>query len=174
MSLLPSSPDISLDDFDESSETANLLQIMVASSNENQQQPKRKRDNKSVKKALSLPMEIVETKKSRNSSKSFHKLPTALCFYVWTRHIHSTPHEVYLHQLTTHELKIRLSAILSIHSAKISEILWKRKKSEENASSDVLVLVEDTFIAEHIADGEMMTVDLEIKADGNFRLVLEF
>jgi hypothetical protein len=144
---------------------------MTASSNENPL-AKRKRDNKSIKKA-SL-MELAETKKARNSIKSFHKSPNALCFYVWTRNIHSTPHEVYLQQLTTHELKIRLATILSIHPTRISEVLWKRKKSEDDVGSDVLVLVEDTFIAEHIADGEMMTVDLEIKADGNIRLVLEF
>ena len=40
--------------------------------------------------------------------------------------------------------------------------------------SDVLVLVEDTFISEHILDGEMMTVDWEMKVDGNLRLILEF
>lgn len=171
MSLIPSSPDVTLTDFDEPIDTANLLHLMATSSNENQQ-TKRKRDSKSLKKIS--PIELVETKKSRNNSKSFQKLPTALCFYVWTRHIHSTPHEVYLHQLTAHELKVRLGAILSIHPAKISEILWKRKKSEDDVGNDVLVLVEDTFIAEHIADGEMMTVDLEIKADGNLRLVLEF
>lgn len=101
------------------------------------------------------------TKKSRNGG-------AALCFYVWTRHIHSQPHEVLLDQLTTHDLKLKLGQVLSIHPSRISEILWKKKKS------DVLVLVEDTFISEHIVDGEMMTVDLEIKADGNLRLVLEF
>lgn len=145
---------------------------MSGSSNKNSQ-PKRKRDNKIIKNES--PLQVSEGKKPRNNtSKNSNKAPNVLCFYVWTRHIHSTPHEVYLQQLTTYELKIRLGAILSIHPARISEVLWKRKKSEDDISSEVLVLVEDTFITEHIADGEMMTVDLEIKVDGNLRLILEF
>lgn len=162
---MPSSPDVSLDDFDDASlmnlMTPNTTATTTSAAATTSPQSKRKRatTDKATKKEAAAMMDIdTTTKKSR----------TALCFYVWTRHIHSTPHEVHLEQLTTHDLKAKLGAVLSIHPSRISEVLWKRKKS------DVLVLVEDTFIAEHIVDGEMMTVDLEIKADGNLRLVLEF
>lgn len=167
---IPSSPEVMMEDFDKSEAAANLIN-MIASTTNGSTQPKRKRDIKGVTKKTSS-MRLIETKKSRN--KILTTTPSTLCFYVWTHHQFSTPHEVYLENLTTYDLKIKLSAILSIHPAKISEILWKRKKTTGGFSTDVLVLVEDIFIAEHISDGEMMTVDLEAKTDGNFRLVLEF
>lgn len=166
---IPSSPDVMLEDFDESEAATNLIN-MIASSN-GSGQPKRKRDTKSANKKSNATRSL-EHKKSR--SKLVTTTPTSLSFYVWTRHQFSTPHEVYLQNLTTYDLKIKLSAILSIYPAKIAEILWKQKKPNGGFNSDVLVLVEDTFISEHISDGEMMTVDLEPKTDGNYRLVLEF
>ncbi|GAA5813759.1 hypothetical protein MFLAVUS_007246 [Mucor flavus] len=166
---IPSSPDTMMEDFDESEAATNLIN-MIASSTNGSTQSKRKREMKGVtKKSSSMRM---SDKKSR--SKLLTSAPSTLCFYVWTRHQFNTPHEVYLENLTTYDLKIKLSAILSIHPAKIAEILWRRKKTNVDFNSDVLVLVEDTFITEHIADGEIMTVDLEAKTDGNFRLIIEF
>lgn len=166
---IPSSPDTMMEDFDELEAATNLIN-MIASSTNGSTQSKRKRDMKGVtKKSSSMRM---SNKKSRN--KLLTSAPSTLCFYVWTRHQFNTPHEVYLEHLTTYDLKIKLSAILSIHPAKIAEVLWRRKKTNVDFNSDVLVLVEDTFITEHITDGEMMTVDLEAKTDGNFRLIIEF
>lgn len=189
---VPSSPDITLDDFDEITSSNQLFNIMaplpVTASSPNHTQSsatsstttKRKRLNDNTKASKK-----GEGRKAARNNLDSKKSPVitnsspALSFYVWTRHVHSTPHEICLEQLTTYDLRMKLGEVLTIHPARISEILWRRKKSNEQHevtthSSDVLVLVEDTFIAEHIVDGEMMTVDLEIKADGNLRLVLEF
>lgn len=101
--------------------------------------------------------------------------PSVLSFYVWTQNFSSTPREIFLDSFTTQNLKLKLAAVLSVHPSRISEILWRKKRNnEEEKMSDVLVLVEDTFISEHILDGEMMTVDWEMKVDGNLRLILEF
>lgn len=98
---------------------------------------------------------------------------TVLTFYVWTVNFNSSPQEIVLETFKTQNLKSKLAQVLDIHPARISEILWHRKKQTQD-ESDVLVLVEDTFIEEHISDGEMMTVNWEMKTDGSLRLILEF
>jgi hypothetical protein len=133
--------------------------------------PKRKRsasDQPNKQQSLSL------MKKQRKITTT-GPFPSVLSFYVWTQNYSSTPREVFLDSFTTQNLKLKLAAILSVHPSRISEILWRKKRNnEEEKMSDVLVLVEDTFISEHILDGEMMTVDWEMKVDGNLRLILEF
>lgn len=100
---------------------------------------------------------------------------TVLRFRVWTQDFSSVPREICLDSFTTQNLKVKLAAVLSVHPSRISEILWRKKRTNEQEKiSDVLVLVEDTFISEHILDGEDMTVDWEMKVDGNLRLILEF
>ncbi|KAG1462618.1 hypothetical protein G6F46_004517 [Rhizopus delemar] len=85
---------------------------------------------------------------------------------------------VSLEYLTREDLKTKLSTILSLHPSRISEILWKKKRSStlesKKSADDMLVLVEDPFIAEHILDEETILVDWEIKPDGYVRLILEF
>jgi hypothetical protein len=181
---VPSSPDITLDDFDEVTSSNQLFNIMapLPATTTAIKGPtgttKRKRTNDSNKKKATTTTEIRKAARnidSTTSKKSPIITTPALSFYVWARHIHSTHHKICLEQLTTYDLRMKLGQVLAIHPARISEILWRKKKSEQHeTSSDVLVLVEDTFIAEHIVENEMMTVDLEIKADGNLRLVLEF
>ncbi|KAL0142167.1 CP2 transcription factor-domain-containing protein, partial [Mucor lusitanicus] len=98
---------------------------------------------------------------------------TVLRFRVWTQDFSSVPREICLDSFTTQNLKVKLAAVLSVHPSRISEILWRKKRTNEQEKiSDVLVLVEDTFISEHILDGEDMTVDWEMKVDGNLRLIL--
>lgn len=101
--------------------------------------------------------------------------PSVLSFRVWTQNFASAPREIFLDSFTTQNLKLKLANVLSVHPSRISEILWRKKRTnEQEKASDVLVLVEDTFISEHILDGENMTVDWEMKVDGNLRLILEF
>lgn len=47
-------------------------------------------------------------------------------------------------------------------------------KESEKKNNDMLVLVEDNFVAEHISDEEIICVDWEIKSDSYVRLILEF
>ncbi|KAI8643727.1 CP2 transcription factor-domain-containing protein [Parasitella parasitica] len=133
--------------------------------------PKRKRsasDQPSKQQALS----VVKKQRKVSTAAPF---PSVLSFYVWTQNFSSTPREVFLDSFTTRNLKLKLAAVLAVHPSRISEILWRKKRTnEQEKMSDVLVLVEDTFISEHILDGEMMTVDWEMKVDGNLRLILEF
>lgn len=195
LSEIPTSPDILLEDFEDiaSGQALNLMapltglnntiatttsEASLNKTNNNNSNNRRKRTtiDKSAKKGRDKSTSGNSGKRARTMDESPTIPSSGLTFYIWTRHVHSTPQEICLEQLTTHNLKMKLGQVLCIHPARISEILWKRKRTTEQQenSSDVLVLVEDTFISEHIVDGEMMTVDLEIKADGNLRLVLEF
>lgn len=195
LSEVPTSPDILLEDFDDitSGQELNLMAPLTGvtdttttatsessftKSNSCNSNTRRKRttNDKIAKKGRDKSNSGSSGKRARTMEDSPTIPSSGLTFYIWTRHVHSTPQEICLEQLTTHNLKMKLGQVLCIHPARISEILWKRKRAAEQqeSSSDVLVLVEDTFISEHIVDGEMMTVDLEIKADGNLRLVLEF
>ncbi|RCI04794.1 grainyhead-like, partial [Rhizopus stolonifer] len=163
---VPTSPDITLDDLD------NLSEILVSA-------------DKMVPPLLNPTTQTVSTKRKRSSSEqegrhvkhkpllSNTKPPFVLSFYVWSRHFQGTPKEVFLESFTAQDLKIKLANVLFIHPNRISEILWRKKRPTQD-TSEVLVLVEDTFVSEHILDGEMMTVDWEMKTDGNLRLVLEF
>ncbi|GAN06282.1 cp2 transcription factor protein [Mucor ambiguus] len=130
--------------------------------------PKRKRS------ASDQPNKQQLMKKQRKVN-TVAPFPTALTFRVWARDLAGTPHDIFLDSFTTQNLKVKLAAVLSVHPSRISEMLWRKKRTnEQEKASDVLVLVEDTFIAEHIPDGENMTVYLEMKVDGNLRLILEF
>ncbi|KAI7907523.1 CP2 transcription factor-domain-containing protein [Cokeromyces recurvatus] len=96
---------------------------------------------------------------------------TALQFYVWTRDFPHVPREVSLDLCTTENLKVKLAHLLFIHPSKISEMLWRKKQP---LTSDIFVLIEDTFITEHILDGEMIVLNWEMKTNGDIRLILEF
>jgi hypothetical protein len=164
---IPSSPDITLD------ELGNLSDIVVIPEQKlPSAMPMAKRRRVSAGQPHHLETKStteVVTKKRKSSSSS------VLSFYVWARNFQGSPREVFLETFTTQNLKTQLAAILSIHHTKISEILWRRKRTDKDeTANDVLVLVEDTFVSEHILDGEMMTVDWELKEDGKLRLVLEF
>ncbi|KAI9473841.1 MAG: CP2 transcription factor-domain-containing protein [Benjaminiella poitrasii] len=99
----------------------------------------------------------------------------ALHFFVWTYDFPHLPRQVVLDSCTTQDLKLKLAGLLFIHPSKISEMLWRRKRTAEDSNSnDVLVLIEDAFITEHILDGEMITLNWGVKADGDIRLILEF
>lgn len=93
-----------------------------------------------------------------------------LTVYVWTRHFNTSPKQVLLYKLTMHHLKIKLASFLSVAISRITEVVWHRKKSEE----EIFVLVDDSFISEHIANGDVITVNWELKSDGNLRVILEF
>ncbi|KAL9559146.1 hypothetical protein MBANPS3_000550 [Mucor bainieri] len=130
--------------------------------------PKRKRS------ASDQPnkQQLMKKQRKGNTTTPF---PTVLTFRVWNQDFASVPREIFLDSFTTQNLKVKLAAALSVHPSRISEILWRKKRTNEQEKvSDVLVLVEDTFISEHILDGENMTVDWEMKVDGNLRLILEF
>lgn len=131
--------------------------------------PKRKRS------ASDQPNKQQLMKRQRKGNTTATPFPTVLSFRVWTQDFASAPREIVLDSFTTQSLKVKLAAVLSVHPSRISEILWRKKRTNEHEkASDVLVLVEDTFISEHILDGENMTVDWEMKVDGNLRLILEF
>ncbi|KAK4519170.1 Lipase 5 [Mucor velutinosus] len=130
--------------------------------------PKRKRS------ASDQPNRQQLVKKQRKANTTA-PLPTVLSFRVWNQDFASAPCEIFLDSFTTHNLKVKLAPVVSVHPSRISEILWRKKRTNSQEKvSEVLVLVEDTFISEHILDGENMTVALEMKVDGNFRLILEF
>lgn len=125
---------------------------------------------------LMLNLPLTKRKRTTSDQQQVYKprqKSSVLTFYVWAVNFSSSPQEVVLETFTTKNLKSKLGKVLDIHPARISEILWRKKKTSQE-ETDVLVLVEDTFIAEHISDGEMMTVTWEMKTDGNLRLVLEF
>lgn len=120
--------------------------------------------------------------------------PNSIHFFVWTHKNASFPQSVELEHLTTDELKAKLSTLLQLHPTRIADILWRRKKQlkENDLSSnekketgspskkdsrkqnDLLVLVEDSFINEHIYEGLIIVVEWEIKSDGNVNLILNF
>lgn len=161
---IPSSPDITLDSL------GNLSDVVVI--------PEQKLTSTTLPKSRRASLSLsrrMESKFIPNIDKKRKLQSSVLSFYVWAPSIQSTHRQVFLDTLTTQSLKIQLAAVLSIHPSRVSEILWRRKRRDnEEMTNDVLVLVEDTFVSEHIADGEMMTVDLELKEDDNLRLVLEF
>ncbi|KAI8981461.1 CP2 transcription factor-domain-containing protein [Pilobolus umbonatus] len=117
-----------------------------------------------TKKRKQSVQSVVNVKKSRTES---------LIIYVWTQ-THDKPQEIVLEKLTIYELKSKLTALLNLHLNSVSEILWVKKTQETSGSisPNVYVLVEDTFISEHIREGELMTVNWEIKEDGHVRLIL--
>jgi hypothetical protein len=120
--------------------------------------------------------------------------PNSIHFFVWTQKNASFPQSVELEHSTTDELKVKLSTLLQLHPTRIADILWRRKKQlkENDLSSnekketgspskkdsrkqnDLLVLVEDSFITEHIYEGLIIVVEWEIKSDGNVNLILDF
>ncbi|KAI8376452.1 CP2 transcription factor-domain-containing protein [Radiomyces spectabilis] len=92
---------------------------------------------------------------------------------------------IYLEHLTVQELVVRLCSILSLHPSQVSQVLWRRSKSEDanlkfphektkKNYDQVLVLVEDAVIAQHFVDGIKVAVEWEIKSDGTVRLLLQF
>ncbi|KAG1160602.1 hypothetical protein G6F37_003838 [Rhizopus arrhizus] len=96
-----------------------------------------------------------------------------ICLYVWSKRQFSStsPEKVYLQSVKTEELKLRLSAIFSLDPLQITEIVWRKTKSD---NGDMLVLIDDTFMLEHMPNEENVTVDWEIKFDNHIRLILEF
>lgn len=152
LSLVPTSPDITIEDLGELSDILlvpnNILPPITS---------KRKR-------SIDFPKTITKRKKV-----------ALLTFYVWSRHFNENPKEVLLNTFTTHHLKSKLASFLTVHPSRVSEVVWRRKPSiDEDHPNAILVLVEDSFISEHITGGEVMTVDWELKTDGSLRIILEF
>ncbi|KAG0909433.1 hypothetical protein G6F29_010915 [Rhizopus arrhizus] len=101
------------------------------------------------------------------------KTTKLICLYVWSKRQFSStsPEKVYLQSVKTEELKLRLSAIFSLDPLRITEIVWRKTKPDDG---DMLVLIDDTFMLEHMPNEENVTVDWEIKFDNHIRLILEF
>ncbi|KAG1457421.1 hypothetical protein G6F56_006608 [Rhizopus delemar] len=104
---------------------------------------------------------------------------SVLDFYIYSkRSIPSVcPERISLDALTREDLKMKLATALSLHPGRVSEVLWRKKKAGVLAGIDeaeLLMLVDDPFIAENIFEEETVIVDWEMKQDNSIRLILEF
>ncbi|RCH94136.1 grainyhead-like [Rhizopus azygosporus] len=199
---VPTSPDIELhDDFQQDIASPSVLYpcAIIESTSPEQEEPmpsttsSSSSSSRKKRKQMDALEKVQETtvglsspqfiEPSSHLLKKHRAVADTLNFYVWSKRQFpsSGPNRVTLESLTAEELKLKLATILSLHPSRVSEILWKRKKPEilcgkesEKKNNDMLVLVEDNFVAEHISDEEIICVDWEIKSDSYVRLILEF
>ncbi|KAG2218888.1 hypothetical protein INT45_007615, partial [Circinella minor] len=100
------------------------------------------------------------------------------------------PQIIELQEFTSHELKVKLCTVLSLHPDQVSHIVWRPKdksttfnnnNSNNNTSSPrkksnsqkIFITMDDDFITQDLLSWQQPSATWEIKSDGTVRIILE-
>ena len=124
-----------------------------------------------------------------------HSTPTALGKRISIRTSDDAePQIIELQEFTSHELKVKLCTVLSLHPDQVSHIVWRPKEksttfnnnnndnnSNNNTSSprkksnsqEIFITMDDDFITQDLLSWQQPSATWEIKSDGTVRIILE-
>ncbi|KAI9244580.1 hypothetical protein BDA99DRAFT_295871 [Phascolomyces articulosus] len=113
------------------------------------------------------------------------------------------PQIIELQEFTSHELKVKLCTVLSLHPDQVTHIVWRpkdktssttpsnnnnnnnnstittksssspRKKSNNHSHQDIFITMDDDFITQDLLTWQQPSASWEIKSDGTVRIILE-